>query len=453
METASRFAAAFVMNAAWQVPLVALAAALGTRLLRSAAARHRLLLAALGCGLVLPVAGSLGFGASHPSVAVPPGASSGISGGAAAWTSRGQSPAASLAPSPHVAIAVAVVYLASVLLTAVRRARSWRRALALRRSALPGPLPEAVRIQAERSRRQLGLGDVVVRLSREVDSPVTLGSRRPVILLPAGLVEFWERDELEAALGHELAHVRRHDFAWNAAAELAALPIAFHPATAWLQRRIRQSRELACDALVAERVLEARTYARALAALARSLAPAPAYTLGVADAGILEERVMSLVTGRSRRKAGVLSSVTAALLLAAASVVAASYAVAVKPGAGADAVVGSWVGRVAQWGDLPSVDLKIAEKDGKLAGRATFYLIHVSADGRREVGGEDEMDLLEPSFDGRRLAFRIKSPDGKTHSIELRLTGEGLADYVEVGAGGEVGAEGQDLVVKMKRSK
>jgi hypothetical protein len=200
---------------------------------------------------------------------------------------------------------------------------------------------------------------------------------------------------------------------------------------------------------VAERVLEARTYARALAALARSLAPAPAYTLGVADAGILEERVMSLVTGRSRHKAGVLSSVTAALLLAAASVVAASYAVAVKPGAGADAVVGSWVGRVAQWGDLPSVDVKIAEKDGKLSGRATFYLIHVSADGRREVGGQDEMDLLEPSFDGRRLAFKIKSPDGKTHSIELRLTGEGLADYVEVGAEGDK----PDLVVKMKQSK
>ena len=141
----------------------------------------------------------------------------------------------------------------------------------------------------------------------------------------------------------------------------------------------------------------------------------------------------------------------AALLLAAASVVAASFAVAVK--AGADAVVGSWTGRVAQWGDLPSVDLKIAEKDGKVSGRATFYLIHVTADGRREVGGKDEIDLLEPSFDGRRLAFKLKSPDGKTHSIELRLTGEGLADYVEVGAGGEVGAEGQDLVVKMKRSK
>jgi beta-lactamase regulating signal transducer with metallopeptidase domain len=95
--------------------------------------------------------------------------------------------------------------------------------------------------------------------------------------------------------------VRRHDFSWNAAAELAALPIAFHPATAWLRHRIRRSRELACDALVA----------------------------------------------------GVLSSVTAALLLAAASVLAPSYAVAVEPGTGNRAVVGSWTGRVAQWAICP----------------------------------------------------------------------------------------------------
>lgn len=282
-------------------------------------------------------------------------------------------------------------------------------------------------------------------------SPATLGARRPLILIPAALAGALDRDQLTAAVGHEMAHVRRHDFAWNAAAELVSVPVAFHPATAWLLRRLRQSRELACDALVAERVLEPRAYARSLASLARVMAPAPALTLGVADAGILEERVMSLITGRARRRAGVLSTVAAALLLAAASAVAATYSVAV--GAGNSAVVGSWIGRVVQWGDLPSVDLKITEKDGKLSGRATFYLIHEAADGHREVGGKDEIDMLDPSFDGRRLAFKLKSPDGKTHSIELRLTGEGQADYVEVAGGAEVGAPGSDLMVKMKRVK
>ena len=454
METASRFVVAFVLNAAWQVPLLALAAAVGAGLLRSAAARHRLLLAALAVSLVLPLAGSFGSDRWRPSPA-PLAEPAGTVPGAAAWLTIHETAATSLAPSPRTANGVAALYLACLVLTAARRGRSWRQAAALRRSALAAPPPEAVRIEAERCRGEFGLADVDVRLSPAVSSPLTVGARRPVILLPPDLVACCGRDELVTALGHEMAHVWRRDFAWNAAAEMAAVPIAFHPATAWLLRRIRQNRELACDALVAERVLEARRYARALATLARSLAPAPAYTLGVADAEILEERVMSLVTGRARRKAGVLSSLAAASLLVAASVVAASNAVAVESGSGTAAVVGFWKGRVAQWGDLPSVDLTIAEKDGKLSGRATLHLIHELADGRREVGGKDEVDVLEPSFDGRRLAFKIKSPDGKLHSIELRLTGEGQADWVEVGAGAEVGAEGHatDLVVKMKRSR
>jgi beta-lactamase regulating signal transducer with metallopeptidase domain len=301
------------------------------------ASRFAIAFVALAASLVLPIAGSFGSSGARPSAAAgagsaPPGHPDGAVAGA---TRLGRASSRSLAPSRRVTNGVGALYLASLILAAARQGRSWRRAAALRRSVLAAPLG-AVRVEAERCRQSLGLalGDVAVRLSSAVASPVTLGTARAVILLPAGLVASWSREELAAALGHEMAHVRRRDFAWNAAAELAAVPIAFHPATAWLLGRIRQARELACDALVGERVLEPRAYARALAALARSLAPAPSYTLGVADAGILEERVMSLVTGRARRKGGVLSSVAAALLLVVASAVTASHAVAVEAGSG-----------------------------------------------------------------------------------------------------------------------
>jgi len=105
--------------------------------------------------------------------------------------------------------------------------------------------------------------------------------------------------------------------------------------------------------------------------------------------------------------------------------------------------------------DVPAADLKIAEKDGRLSGRVTFYLIHVSADGRREVGGKDEIDMLEPSFDGQRLTFKLKNPSGETVPMRLRLTGEGegeLATQVTTGDGGER-RESRGMVVKMKRVK
>jgi Zn-dependent protease with chaperone function len=454
METASRFAIAFVLNAAWQVPLVALAAAAGGRLLPSASARHRLFLAAIGLSLVVPAAGVLAGGASSRGAPANPRRPAETAMEATAgkgWL--GATPVRLLTPAPGVAGGVVAVYVAFLALAAWRRGRAWWRTAALRRSAAGAPPPEAVRRVAEECRRCLCLGDVEVLLSTEVASPVTLGARRPLILLPEALALSLGRDHLMAALGHEMAHVRRRDFAWNAAAELASWPVAFHPAAAWLRLRLRQQRELACDALVADRVLEPRAYARSLAELARVLAPAPALTLGVADAGILEERVMSLVTGRSRRKAGVFASVAAASLLVTASALAATYAVAIGAGPdGAAAILGSWSGRFDDRNAAPAVDLTVVGKQGGLSGRVTFY--EVDLQGGR-VRGKDEVEMLEPRFDGRRLTFKVKNPDGEKLSMALRLTGNGEGDLIarRAIADGEPEKESHELVIKMKRVK
>ena len=454
MEAGSRIVVAFVLNAAWQVPVVVLAAAAAARLLPSAAARHRLLLAALGLGLAVPLSGALvGPGtlqSGDERTSSPPVSPRQEATAWRAWL--GAAAPHAVAPGPSVRTVVAAGYLLSLALAAARRGPAWRRALALRRSAIERPLPEAVRRVAERCRLRLDVGNVAVRLSRAVASPVTLGARHPLILLPEGLVTSLEGDPLAAALGHEMAHVRRSDFAWNTAAELAAVLLAFHPAVAWLLRQLRQARELACDALVAERVLDPWTYARSLAALARSLAAAPAYTLGVADAAILEERVMSLLTGRARRRAGAFPVVAASILLGSASVAAASFAVGVEPSAGPAAVIGAWTGRVEELGDLPAVDLKVADKDKRLSGSVTFYAVRVGPQGPT-VEGKGVVEMLEPRLDGKRLEFKVKNSRGETLAMVLKLTGK---DEGELGTRGVTSDGGEhpatrELLVKMKR--
>jgi hypothetical protein len=132
-----------------------------------------------------------------------------------------------------------------------------------------------------------------------------------------------------AALGHELAHVRRGDFACNLAYELLYLPVSFHPAAALVKRRINQTRELACDEMVSERLMDAQAYARSLVSLAGSISSScrPTFTLGINDADILEERVMRLIVGNARNsvrfsKALVLA---AAVSLGAISITAGSF--------------------------------------------------------------------------------------------------------------------------------
>src|SRR6185369_1030716 len=75
--------------------------------------------------------------------------------------------------------------------------------------------------------------------------------------------------------------------------------ISFHPAAALVRSRIKQTRELCCDELVAERILNAEVYARSLVRLASSAPPlrrlSVTTTVGIADADILEARIMSLL--------------------------------------------------------------------------------------------------------------------------------------------------------------
>jgi beta-lactamase regulating signal transducer with metallopeptidase domain len=113
--------------------------------------------------------------------------------------------------------------------------------------------------------------DVVqIRFSKTVPVP-TIGVLNPIIILPQQLLAEANDEVLTSAIGHELIHVRRRDYALNFIYELLYLPLLFHPAAALIRRRIRQTRELSCDELVAERVLNAEIYARSLVKLASPL--------------------------------------------------------------------------------------------------------------------------------------------------------------------------------------
>jgi uncharacterized membrane protein YkoI len=112
---------------------------------------------------------------------------------------------------------------------------------------------------------------------------------------------------------------------------LIYLLFSFHPGAALIRRRIKQTRELSCDELVAQRVLEPEIYARSLVTLASSAPPlrrlSATATVGIADADILEVRIMSLMKkpkldARSKK---ILLSV-AALLLIVPSVTAVAFA-------------------------------------------------------------------------------------------------------------------------------
>ncbi|NNB88498.1 M56 family metallopeptidase [Corallococcus exiguus] len=140
-------------------------------------------------------------------------------------------------------------------------------------------------------------------VSSKLDVPSTLGWLKPVVLVPTATLTGLAVRELELVLAHELAHIRRHDFAVNVVQTLVETLLFYHPAVWWMSQVIRVERENCCDDLAVRHGPGALPYARALTALeALRLqgmdASGPALS---ALGGSLKDRVRRLVVAPTSR--------------------------------------------------------------------------------------------------------------------------------------------------------
>ncbi len=83
--------------------------------------------------------------------------------------------------------------------------------------------------------------------SNMVDSPLTIGFFKPVVLVPIGMLSQIPYDQVEAILIHEIAHVKRADYLINIIQNIIEALVFFHPVTWILSTQIRNERENLCD--------------------------------------------------------------------------------------------------------------------------------------------------------------------------------------------------------------
>lgn len=106
--------------------------------------------------------------------------------------------------------------------------------------------------------------------SVRVSSPLTVGWLRPAVLFPRELLNELRESQIVAVLAHELAHVRRHDFAVNLLQTFLATFFFYHPGLWWISARIHDEREHACDDLAIEATGQRLDYAKTLVQLQES---------------------------------------------------------------------------------------------------------------------------------------------------------------------------------------
>jgi beta-lactamase regulating signal transducer with metallopeptidase domain len=199
---------------------------------------------------------------------------------------------------------VVLAYLGLVLGLLGRRVAGLR---AMRRWAESGErADQAVLAAVAHAAERLGLARIpAVRLHRSVTTPQVVGLWRPVLVIPAWLTD--RRDQLAAALLHELAHLRRRDPWVHILQIVVGALLCAWPVVHWVNRRIAVYREIACDQwALACGPLGAGSYARMLVAFARRVA-APALDGSMALLGgrkQIEHRVDALLRGAARPRLG-----------------------------------------------------------------------------------------------------------------------------------------------------
>ncbi len=97
-----------------------------------------------------------------------------------------------------------------------------------------------------------------------VNSPVTIGHLKPLILFPVGILNQLSPKEVEAILTHELAHIVRRDYLSNLVQSFIETLFYYHPITWWISGMVRSERENRADDLAVKWCGDHLGYAKAL---------------------------------------------------------------------------------------------------------------------------------------------------------------------------------------------
>ncbi len=292
----------YLLNAFWQLPLVFCAAWLAVRLTRHNGPQweHCIWVGALFTELLLPFGQlNLKLIAAYFLSLFAPAAPS-----AAASVSISTGPAAIAAPawqlSPFLITFVLAAYAALILYFTGRLVWRLLKTSTMRRNAHTIASEDYPVLHKFFSTRRAPLQLLV---SQSVSSPAIIGFLHPALLLPPGFLDRTAATDLQAALAHEFAHLRRRDYAKNLFYEVLTLPITWHPVI-WLTRaRIAESREILCDHLAAHITFGPHDYACALLRLASQQSirkPQTIHAIGIFDTQSLERRIMKLTQSQIR---------------------------------------------------------------------------------------------------------------------------------------------------------
>lgn len=167
---------------------------------------------------------------------------------------------------------------------------------------------EALAEEIERISSELNVRPIPARVVSAIAAPFLWCVGRLRLIWPDALTGEKALRRSRGIIAHELAHVRRRDH-WVAWLELAAGVIWWWNPLFWfVRRRLRESAEMACDALALSIVDDRREYAEMFLELSSSVktgAPAPVLGVSTGTPSSFERRLTMILSDRVSSKVSV----------------------------------------------------------------------------------------------------------------------------------------------------
>jgi bla regulator protein BlaR1 len=180
-----------------------------------------------------------------------------------------------------VALAMGTLWALGFFAIMLVRYRSWVRIRATLRASTPVDLPIPV----------------PAFTAPGAEEPGVVGFLRPVLVLPAQLLEHLNPRQLDAVLAHELCHVRRRDNLFAAVHMVVEAIFWFHPMVWWIGSRMMEERELACDEEVLRMGCEPADYVEGILTVCRFYKEAPLPCVSGVTGADVKRRLRAILAG------------------------------------------------------------------------------------------------------------------------------------------------------------
>ena len=144
--------------------------------------------------------------------------------------------------------------------------------------------------------------DIPAFLTSRMIEPGIVGIVRPVLLMPETLLERLSPLQLQSILAHESCHVCRRDNLTAAMHMVVEALFWFHPAVWWIERRLIEERERACDEAVLLLGNEAETYAESILGVCKAYAESPIVCMSGVTGSELKQRILRIMMRQETRE-------------------------------------------------------------------------------------------------------------------------------------------------------